>query len=135
LILVLTGLLAGCNAKQKPEEKVLKDQIATLDKLTEIYDKISDKDTFGSAQPLLKIYLEKLGRQKEEFDAFPADRKEAAMKVEGENVELANARLTMVKDKMRNLVFGKLEGPQKKGPVLKGPPEKSSPPEKDSPEK
>jgi hypothetical protein len=105
VILVLALLLAGC---AKPENILVKEQIAILEKKADLFGRVTDKSSYEQIQPEYKVLSERIVKIDEELITLGAERRRAALAAHKVEMDQAMARMSAAKTKATKLAFGDL---------------------------
>jgi PBP1b-binding outer membrane lipoprotein LpoB len=87
-----------------PEEKLMEEQIATLEKITELFESVVNKKSKMADIQLTRRDLDtKLTKLNTDFEAGPQDRKDAARAALGPKLDEVRARMSEAKTKAYNV--------------------------------
>ncbi len=103
VILLLAALVAGCASQ---EDKLVKEQIATLNKLSAAYESVVDNQSYEAAKPNIASLRKQLGEADKKLTELGPQRKEAALKKHAAEFEQATKHLARVRKKSAETAFG-----------------------------
>lgn len=103
-LLALAALLVGCGGP--PEDKLVKGQLANLEKLAAVYSKVTDEKSMIAAEPEIAALRKQLFETDKKLDELGADRKATALAKVAEEFKQATKNVSKAKNKAASAAFG-----------------------------
>ncbi len=102
-IIVLALIASGC---AKPEDKLVKEQLATLQQLSAAYATVVDDKSWNAAKPEIGVLGRQMGELDKKLTELGAERKDAALKKHAAELKDAADRLNIAKRKAAQTAWG-----------------------------
>lgn len=102
-ILVLAMSVIGC---AKVEDKLVKEQVATLEKLSAAYANVVDDKSWDAAKAEIGVLGKQMGELDKKLTELGAERKEAALKKHAAELKDAADRFNTAKRKAAQTAWG-----------------------------
>jgi hypothetical protein len=100
--LLVLVLAAGCGGSS--EEAVVKEQVELMSQMTAAYDKVTDEDSFKTAQAEVDKLRQKVEELKKKVDSWPEEKKKQVNEKYGTELQAAAQRLqTALKNASKHL--------------------------------
>jgi hypothetical protein len=106
LFFLAVGVAIGGCSKGPPEDNLMLERIATIEKIAALYEKVTDKASFQATEPQIQPLGEKLTKVNEQFEALPPETKQAALDKHAGALEAAMSRLKAAKTNAATVAFG-----------------------------
>lgn len=104
IVSALAAFIIGCGAAA--EDRLAKEEVATIEKLAGLFEKVTDKSSMDTVQPEIGVLSARLGKINEELDALGIDKKKAAKDKVAPQMEAAMTRMKTAKIQAAKAAFG-----------------------------
>ena|ERR1051325_9692611 len=105
-IAAIALLLTGCGPS--PEEELVKEQVALVEKMASLYEKVTDKDSLKAADKESTALGKRVTQINAELEVLPAEKKDAARAAQKTNLEAAYNKLGIARDSAKRIAHPEL---------------------------